>query len=79
MGRAWNGNLLGFMSDGEGQLIIPRRGAVIAVFRARGLTPSTRNRVEDLASADLQVLLGQSDAAPFLLQPASVRVEAVLL
>ena len=31
MGRAWNGNLLGITSYGEGLLIVPRRGVVMAV------------------------------------------------
>jgi hypothetical protein len=33
MGRAWNGNLLRIVSDNAGFLIVPRRGAVMAIFR----------------------------------------------
>src|SRR5215213_4506535 len=43
------------------------------------VTALAGNRGEDFAGADLQVLLGQSDAASFLLQPMLVCREAVSL
>src|SRR5215213_9875268 len=60
MWRAWNGSLLGviIISNRNGLLIVPRRGVVMMV--RGGGDPAIASpccRVEDLASADLQVLL----------------------
>ena len=80
MGRAWNGNLLGTVSGGEGLLIVPRLGEMMAVFRRRNpATALPGDRVEDFAGANVQVLLGQSDAPLLLLQPTPVCFEAAPL
>jgi hypothetical protein len=70
MGRAWNVNLLVVIVnlDSDGLVIVPRRGVKTAVLGCRDpAAESPGGRVEDLASADLQVLLGQRDAASFFL------------
>jgi hypothetical protein len=73
MGRAWNGNLLEITSDSGEFLIIPWSDTAVAVFRGRDpATALPGNRVEDLAGADLQILLRQGDAAALLLQPTLV-------
>src|SRR5215218_8298675 len=82
MGSVWNGSLLSVIviSNRDELLIVPRRGVVMAVRRGRDpAIPSPCCHVEDLASTDLQVLLGHGDAASFLLQPTPVRLEAVPL
>ena len=79
MGRAWNGDLLGVIDilDSDGLLIVPRRVVEMTYFRGRApADTSPGGRVENLASANLQVLLGQRDAASFLLQPTPIRFEA---
>jgi hypothetical protein len=60
MRRAWNGDLLGVIVnlDSDGFLIVLRRGLVMAVLAGRNLVTSLpRCRVEDLAGANLEVLL----------------------
>ena len=61
MGSVWNGNLLGVIviSNRDELLIVPRRGVVMAVRGGRNpAIASPCCHFENLAGADLEVLLG---------------------
>jgi hypothetical protein len=68
MGRAWNEDLLGVIADSDGILIVLLRGVVRTVLQSDDQTAALPgDRLKDLTGANLQVLVGQRDAASFLL------------
>src|SRR5215203_3136224 len=80
MRHASNFSLLGITSDGDGLPIVPPRAIeTMVIGRPDRMDALSRGSGEDLARANREIFVGQSDAMALLLQPLLVFPESIPL